>query len=904
MPEWPTGTVSLVFSDIAGSTRLLRQIGHTYGDILEQHRRLLRQAFADYAGREVDTQGDGTFAVFPTARDAVAAAVAAQLALAAHHWPDQVQVRLRMGIHTGEPTATSQGYVGMDVHKAARISAAGHGGQILLSQTTRDLAVDHLPPGVELRDLGEHRLKDIEGGQRLFQVVVPGLPGDFPPLRTLANRPSNLPELPTPLVGRERELGEVTALLRTERVRLVTLTGPGGTGKTRLALHAASTLLDDVRDGVCFVSLEPITDPALVAPTIAAAAGVRQASGPVEDRLREELRDRETLLVLDNFEQVVAAAPLVAGLLSACPRLRALATSREVLRLSDEHEYHVEPLPLDESVRLFEQRARSVRPGFTVTMANEAAIAGICRHLDGLPLAVELAAARMKLLSPEEMAARLERRLPLLVGGARDRPSRQQTLRATIDWSHGLLSPAERTLFARLSVFAGGCSLESAEAVCDAQGNLGLDVLEGVTSLLDKSLVFTREGTEGTRVAMLQTIHEYAAERLQASGDAEAVTARHGEHFLEMAESAEHKLWGADQHRWFTRLDVEHDNLRAALAWALALPDPEAATRLVAALGAYWEGRGHVAEAHRWFARALASGPSSAASRGKALLAESRIVLIIEEDAARARPLLEEALELLTAAGDSRRVVVALSHLALVLRTVGEGLRADTMFARSVVMAREADDAWALALALNNQASDLGEQGGDLGLARSLGEEALALRRTLGEPRGIAVTLGLLASLALAEGDAEPAISRYEESLALVEAVGLVPLIASMLGGLALATVHQGDTQRARSMLGRALRLARELGDPVTTAQCFTAAAGVAAHDGDPLQAARLCGAAARLHDGLGWTSAETRTVAEGVLAAARARAGDEQVDEALAGGEGIPVDLAVDEVLAMTDAQ
>jgi predicted ATPase/class 3 adenylate cyclase/Tfp pilus assembly protein PilF len=905
MPERPTGTVSLLFTDIEGSTTLLRRLGDGYGDVLARQRAVLRRAIDERDGREVDTQGDAVFAVFPTARDAVAAAARAQQDLAAEVWPDGVAVRVRMGVHTGEPATTDEGYVGMDVHIGARVAAAAHGGQILISEVTRNLLSENPPPGCTVRDLGEHRLKDISAALRLYQVDVNGLPADFPPPRTLTVRMSNLPALLAPLIGRDRELAEVTALLREEAARLVTLTGPGGTGKTRLSLAVASALLNDCRDGVCFVPLDAVTDAALVPTTIAQALNVRDGGGlPIEERLRDELRDREILLVLDNFEQVVSAAPTVAGLLAACPRLTAVVTSRELLHLSQEREYHLGPLPTADAVSLFEQRARAARPGFAVTPANEAAVVDICRRLDGLPLALELAAARIKLLSPDAVNTRLQRRLHLLVGGARDRPSRQQTLRAAIDWSHDLLAPAEQRLFARLAVFAGGCTLESAEAVCDPDGDLGIDVLKGVTSLVDKSLMLAEEGEDSPRVGMLQTIHEYAAERLQVSGEGEVVAARHAEHVLALAEEAEPELWGADQEHWFRRLDLEHDNMRRALGWAVAEPDPELATRLVAALGAYWEGRGQVAEAYRWFEAALGAGPASASSRGRALLALSRFALMIEDDAARARPLLEEALTLLTEAGDTRRVVVALSHLALTLRPLGDDQGADAMFVRSVELARREGDDWALALALNNQGSDLIDRGVDPDRARSLSEEALTLRRRLGERRGLSVTLASLGSLALTQGDPEEAIRRYEESLELARRIGHVPQTAGALAALVLAAAYRGDIEGAAALLPQALELARELREPDVTGMCLTGAAALAVAGGDLMEAGRLCGAAERLHEAMGWTPAETRLLANRLLAAARERSGAEGLELGLTEGRHMSVDEAVAVALAVADPE
>jgi predicted ATPase/class 3 adenylate cyclase len=897
MPERLTGTVTLLFTDIEGSTRLLQRLGDRYGDALAQHRRLLRDAIANHRGQEVDNQGDAIFAAFPTAREAVAAAVAAQRSLTRHQWPDELPVRVRMGIHTGEPTATGEGYVGIDLHRAARICAAAHGGQVLISQTTRDLVGDKLPPETVLRDLGEYRLKDLTEPQRLFQVVVAGMPSDFPPLRSLDHRPTNLPAQLTVFVGRERELVEVTGLLRQGALRLLTLTGPGGSGKTRLALQAANALVDEFRNGACLVPLAPVTDPLLVGPTIAQTLGVRQAGGqPLEERLRDELQDRELLLLLDNFEHLVAAAPLVAGLLLACPRLKVMITSREAVHLSGEQEYHVPPLPGRDAVALFAERARAAQPDFVVTPA----VADICARLDGLPLAIELAAARVKLLAPEAMVGRLQRRLQLLVGGARDLPSRQQTLRATLDWSHDLLDPAEQRLFARLAVFAGGCTLEAAETVCD-DGDLGVAVLDGLVSLFDKSLLRRQDGdiTE-PRLLLLETIREYAWERLLASGDADALAARHAAHFLALAEEAEPQLWRAGQERWFQQLDLEHDNLRAALTWSLARPDPEMAMRLAGALGAYWEARGQIVEAHRWLDAALAAGPASPLSRARALMAKSRLLLIIEEDAGRAQHVLEESLALFRQTDEARWIAVTVCHLAQAARRLGEHGRADALFEEGVELARGQGDPWVLALALNNRGDDLIEHLGDFARARPMLEESLSLRRALGEKRGLALTLLNLGALTLREGHIEQAVPLYEESLALAREVGLIPHTAWALAGLGLAAVYQGADNRALPKLRESLQLARDMRDRYTIAECLSALASVAAGRAELLRAARLWGAAERLHQLLGAAPPSTRSLHNDRLAAVREQLGAEAFQRALTEGRNMPTDQAIDDALAV----
>jgi predicted ATPase/DNA-binding SARP family transcriptional activator/Tfp pilus assembly protein PilF len=737
-------------------------------------------------------------------------------------------------------------------------------------------------------------------------------------------RPSALPVAPTPLIGQERALAEITALVRQDHARLVTLTGVGGVGKTRLALRAAAELDSAFADGVWFVPLAPVADPLLVLPTLALTLGVRETGRqPLDERLRRHLRDQQVLLLLDNFEHLLAAAPAAAGLLADCPNLTVLVTSRAALRVSGEHVYEVPPLavpdldvlddaahPLQEdglltndAVALFVARARAVRPDFTLTPANAAAVAAICVRLDGLPLALELAAARVRLLSAQDLRSRLQRRLELLTGGPGDLPARQQTLRATLDSSHDLLDPVEQRLLARLAVFAGGFRLAAAEAVCSTDADLEWPVLDGLTGLVANSLLRREdqpgdsdrnadgvEPAESSRLRLLETVREYAWERLQASGEADAISGRHAAHFLALAEQAWPELWGADQERWLARLDREHDNLRAALAWAQARPDPELLAGLAGALGPYWEARGQVSEAHRWIDAALAE-PASPWARAQTLMAKSRLLLLVEGDAAQAIAPLEESLTLFQDLDDDRWTVVSISHLAIALRQVGQHDRADALFDDSVQVARRHGDAWALSLALNNRGFDLLEQPADHSRARPLLEESLALRRTLGEPRGVAATLSNLGALALLDGDPDWAARLFGETLTLAQQAGLVPHTAWALTGLGLAGVYQNDKERAAPLLRQAIRLARDMGDRLTVAECL---AGLAVVTADPAAAARLWGAVQRLHDDLGITPPSTRLLYKQQLAALRETLGVEALQAALADGAGAPADQLI----------
>jgi predicted ATPase/class 3 adenylate cyclase len=616
MADPPSGTVTLLFSDIEGSTRLLRRSGEAYAGLLAEHRRLLREAFERFGGHVLDSEGDAFFVAFASADDAASAAAEAQTVLAGYEWPGEHEIRVRMGLHTGEPRAVDGRYVGLDVHQAARVMAVGHGGQVVLSESTRVL----LDERVALRDLGSHRLKDFSGAQRLFQLEIDGLPADFPPLRTL-DRATNLPTPPNAFIGRTRELADTRALLERDDVRLLTLIGTGGTGKTRLALQLAADVADQFKHGVFFVSLAPVRDWELVAPTIARTLNVREQPGEtVLETLTEYVRDRGLLLVLDNFEQVLAAAPAVAGLLSSAPGLRLLVTSRTPLRLRGERAYRVPQLDVPDlrrpavaaevaeydSVRLFVERAQAAAVDFVVSDENVEAVAEICVRLDGLPLAIELAAPRVRTLTPPALLRRLDQRLALLTGLAQDLDERQRTLRGTIEWSYDLLLEKEKTLFARLGVFVGGCRLEAAEAVCDRDTSFGPELLHGLDSLVEKSLLRQRADSDGEpRFWMLETIREFAVGLLESSGELEDACARHAAWTADEIDRLDAESRTGDHPAFLARVDDDYANVREAVAWARKRPDGELLLRLATALCGFWASRGYGAEGRRAFEDAL-----------------------------------------------------------------------------------------------------------------------------------------------------------------------------------------------------------------------------------------------------------------------------------------------------------
>jgi predicted ATPase/class 3 adenylate cyclase len=808
--DLPTGTVTFLFTDIEGSTKLLQTLGDRWKPTLEDHNRLVRGAIRDADGVDLRTEGDAFFAVFRSAPAAVAGAASAQRALAGHAWPRDAAVRVRMGMHTGEGALGGDEYVGLDVHRAARIAASGHGGQVLLSSTTRALVEETLAEDLALMDLGRHRLKDLARPERIFQLNIGGLPADFPPIRSLET-PTNLPSQRTSFVGRGREVARVKELLRGPG--LLTLTGPGGSGKTRLALQAAGAVLEDYRDGVFLVELSPVTDPRLIASRIAHAVGVRVEGGrPALDTLQEQLRDREMLVVLDNFEQLASGAPVVADLLAASPRMRILVTSREPLHVMGEQELAVPPLDLPqisdpperlsrcESVALFLQRAAAVDPLFRLSEQNAPDVAELSRRLEGLPLAIELAASRVKLLPPRAILERLDRRLDLLTGGPVDLPARQRTLREAVGWSHDLLDDPEREVFRRFSAFAGGWSLDAAGAVADPGRELGRPLLETLGSLVDKSLVTRIPGrSEVARFGMLESIREYGAEQLEASGEAGPTWDRHGSVFLALAEAAEHHLRGTDRKRWLDELELEHDNLGAALRRALERGRAKEGLRMVGALWRFWHVRGHLAEGRRWAEDMLALPGASprTAERGKALTALGGVAYW-QEDIPATRAAYEEALTIARELGDRSAEAEGLYNLAYppayegdVDTAVATVKEAQAMFEEVGVTRGVADCLWLQAIVARLE--------GDTATARSLGEDSLRMHREAGDRFGVTDALHVVGRIALAEGDLDAAKELFLEALDNDEDVGNWTGMGIVLDNLAaLASLRRDDLVAVR----------------------------------------------------------------------------------------------------------
>ena len=910
----PSGTVTFLFTDIEGSTRLLQTLGTRYAEVLEEQRRLLRSAFHDAHGYEVGTQGDSFFVVFARAKDAVATAVSAQRAIASHRWPDGAPVKVRMGIHTGEGILSGDDYVGLDVHRAARISSVGYGGQILLSQATRVLIENDPPDGVTVHDLGPHRLKDLQRPEHLFEVVHPDLPSDFPVLRSLNALPNNLPVQLTSFVGREHEMAEIKSQLAA--TRLLTLLGPGGAGKTRLALQVAAECLDILPDGVWLAELAPITDPALVPQTVASTLGLREPGRPALESLVDFLRPRSLMLVLDNCEHLLtASAELCDHLLRHSRGVRILATSREALGVSGEHSYHIPPLALPEpdhpaspegmsqyaAIRLFIERAIQYRSGFTITQGNMRAVAEICRRLDGIPLAIELAAARVKVLSVDQIAERLGDRFRLLTGGARSGLPHHQTLRAAMDWSHDLLSDEERRLFRRLSVFVGGFTLEAAEGACAGDGLDALQILDVLAHLVDKSLVLVDERAgDDARYRLLETVRQYALDRLLESGEAGPVRDWHRGFFLNLAERAELELHGPEQQAWLERLEVEHDNFRAAFEWSRAeTGSAEAGLRLAGALWWFWEVRGYWTEARQWLRDLLARADgASAASRVKALNAAGALALrqgAFEEAGAMA----EESLTLSKELGDKRAEASCLVIMGIQACRLEDYRRAEALGGESLTLAREAGDNWGTTWA-QFILGQVARAENDHERAKVLFEQSMVQIRALGHQWGLAMVVNNLGLLARDQGQYEQAMRYFEEALALFEQLGDKSYIAYtqlILGSVACALDDYG---RAGPLFRECLTLRRDLQDRRGIATCLAALACTAAGLGQFERAAVLFGEAEARREATGATiPGFVRDLYDRQVAATSRTLGDAALARHWSVGRAMPVDQAIDLALA-----
>ncbi|MGH3139576.1 MAG: ATP-binding protein [Gaiellales bacterium] len=799
-PHLPDGTVTMVFTDIVGSTALVFDLGDRYEWLLAEHRRAVREIVARHDGMEVDTQGDAFFLVFRRASDAVAAARDVVGASG-----EDEPVRVRIGVHTGAPARVEEGYVGIDVHVAARIAAAGSGGQILLSRQTRGLVPDE-----PVRDLGAHRLKDV-GEVQLYQCGH----ADFPPVRSLGR--SNLQPPREPLVGRVAELDDLQSLVEGG-ARLVTLTGAGGIGKTTLARRLAAGLADRFVDGVWFADLSAVAAADLVEPEVATLVGAHAG-------VADHVQAGDVLLVLDNFEQVLDAAPIVGGWLERCPGLVLVVTSRESLRLSGEHEYPLTPLDDTTAVELFVARARAVVPRFE---ENADELLQLCRRLEGIPLALELAAARVKLLTPGQLITRLDQRFSVLTGGARDLPARQRTLEATIAWSYDLLDAGEQELFAHLAVFAGGWTLEAAEEVAGAD-------LDRLQSLVAKSLVRFDDG----RFRMLETIREYAIARLAEMLTAPALHRSHAAHYGALAALAAPKLTGRDQDAWVRSLAAEDDNLRAALDWCAAdAGSRDAGLRLAADLSVFWYLRSRHAEgAARLEPMLAATEAVDSATRASALWGAGLFLGVLAD--ARAATYLDDALAMARRIGDPSLAARSLDMLGLLAFFRNDPVETRSLLEASIAEARAADDLWCLADALGTIGS-IYPLMGEPELARRAAGEGLVLARGRGDLQGTRMSLFGLALTAWRAGELDAARATGYEGLEISRRLGDTFFTSYHLWILAAVELADGATDLARDAADEALILAREVGAPLLIVCALEGRAAVARADGDDARAREL----------------------------------------------------------------
>jgi predicted ATPase/class 3 adenylate cyclase len=850
----PTGTVTFLFTDIEGSSVLWEEHPEAMKSALAVHDSVIRGAIEVHRGYVFATGGDAFAAAFDSPPDALLAAIESQRGLAAEQWGSTGPLRVRMALHTGVAEERDGDYFGPPLNRCARLLGAGHGGQVLSTRATADLFGDDLPPGVELIDLGEQRLRDLARPEHIVAVVHPALPTDLPPLRTLGAVPHNLPVQLTSFVGRDQELAEADKLLAG--CRLLTLTGVGGAGKTRLSLQLAAAAIEDHPDGAWLVELAPVADPAVVPAVIAEVLGVKEEpSRSTLDSLVAHLRSRQLLLILDNCEHLTdVAADLADQMLRACPELRILATSREMLGVPGEVAFQVRsmatPAPDEidpagfrryDAIRLFEERAAVVRPDFRVTADNAGAVATVCRRLDGIPLAVELAAARVRMLTPDQIAVRLDDRFRLLTGGSRTVLPRQQTLEAAIDWSYELLDKPERLVFDRLSVFAGGFTLEDAEQVCSDDELDAIEVFDIIARLNEKSLVaIDSDAAENRRYRMLETLRQYAAKKLAGSGTGDAVRRRHAEHFTEVAAGCD--LQGSGQEESLARLEADHDNLRAALRWCLESGEIETGLRLGFEIWYFWHIKGLWSEGLDWLDRLLAAGPEAAPSlRARALHAAGTLTSGLGQLGG-AAVRLEEALAITRELGELDRTGAALNNLASTLQARGDYAGAHALF----------EEVWELGLAHDHFGQpavvmqNLGWSATTLGStdeAEAWHRRALEFSRKHDLPFGEAGARFGLAVVAYVRGELERADEFIGDALSIVRRIGARPFLGG--GLIASAGVAQviGDLERAAAELMEALPIVREIDSSAQAAWWLRNAARVHADAGRHERAALLLGA-------------------------------------------------------------
>ena len=870
MTERPSGTVTLLFGAISGSAELAQILGAGYDAVAAKVDEAVRECFSRFDGYEMPTEGDSWFVVFGSAPAAVEAAICAQRAVGGLGRPE---LAVAFGLHSGEVRVVEDDYRGIDVHRAARVAAVAQGGQVLVTEATRALAQGSAGNGVAFIDLGAHHLKDIENAERLYQVAAEGLRSDFAPMGSAASRPSNLPAAQSSFIPRERELRGIENMLAEHR--LVTLTGPGGTGKTRLGLQVTANLQDRFADGVFAVFLARLTDPELVPSTVAQALGVRQQGlVPIWDTVKDFLAHKRMLLLLDNFEHLLAAAPYVSDLLASTSDLTILVTSRAALRISAEHEYPVPPMTLpspeevsdlkalsqSEAVELFVQRARLVKPQFELTAANARAVAEICVKVDGLPLAVELAAARIRLLEPDELARRLENSLSLLTGGPRDLPARQQTLRNTIKWSYDLLDEPERELFMRLGVFAGGFSLEAVEVLSGGE----IDVLDELEHLVEQSLLKAEFGPHGTRYWALEPVRQFADELLENSEGAEQFREAHAGFYAQLALQAEGLLQGPSQLEWLSRLDTENDNLRAAMSWALAKGRHDLVAALGRGLWMFWWLHGHQEEGRRFMEAALQKDPPD-------------LPRAVEQAVAGAMALVQ---------GDHKASIAYLRQ--------------------AIALARELQNYELLAFGLHTLGlAALNEP--DLETAESSFLEALPIFLAGGNDLMVSGLRTHLGTVALIKGDLDGAEASMTEALDIARKVGDNVSTYFALYNLAQVALSRADFDKAAPLLAEGLALAGQVQDQTNLAYYLEGWAVVLGARGEGERSARLMGASQQLREAAEVATynylTPSRPLYEQTVAKVKAQIGEDAFDKASTEGRALSLKEAVSYALESAPA-
>ncbi len=846
----PTGTITFLFTDIEGSTKLWENAPEAMRLALARHDALLREAIGSNQGYVFKTVGDAFCAAFPTALDAVQAALNAHLLLIQEEWGEIGAIRVRMAMHTGSAEERDNDYFGPTLNRAARLEALAHGGQTLLSQATYELVRDRLPELATLHNLGPHSLKDLNRPEQVYQLSAPGMLDDFPPLRSLNNFPNNLPIQPTSFIGREKEMQEIKKLLRLHP--LVTLLAPGGTGKSRLSLQVGADLFEEFPDGVWFIELAALTDPAMVVPAAACVIGVREEAGhPLLQTLREALASRKMLLILDNCEHLIAeCARFAQSLIQSCPFVRLLASSRESLNVPGETAYRIpslqvpdpksrptlETLTQFDAVRLFIDRATSIQNTFALTRENVPSLAQLCARLDGIPLAIELAAARIRSLSIEEINSRLDNCFRLLTGGSRTALPRQQTLRALIDWSFDMLNPVEKQLFCRLSIFSGGWMLEAAEAVCVGEEVEDWEVLDLLTGLADKSLVVAEPQEAQTRYRLLGTIRQYAHEKLQESGENERLAAVHHRSFFTFVEETSAGLLGNGEQAALELLNREQENLRTALDWAMA-HDPNAALRMAVRMGRFWYLGGYLREGRERLESVLATGAAAESGLHAEALFEAGRLAVEQGDLAPARPLLERCRTLCRETGKSRLEAAAMNSLGIIALLQSDYPAARDLLKESIALQREQGNREGMVAAMINLANLLQDQG-EYAEARLLYEESILIEQALGKKRGLATALLNLGNMLHLEGEVASARTRIEQSLAIGRELKDDWFIAYALGSLANIAYYEGEYSQARPLAEECLEIVHSIGDALEVENMRILLGGIAAKEGKYAEAA------------------------------------------------------------------